>query len=204
MFQGWQKCIRDHPLTPGGRGGNRGSLGVSKSNFIKSKSFANKSCQVCFKGDKNSFRVTFWPLGALGGAWGCQNQISSSQKVSVTKVVRYVSGVTKIHSVTFWPLGAQGHSGGGVPGGCQNQISSSQKVSLTKVVRYVSGVTKNHSGSPSDPWGSRRTWGGPWGGQKISSNQKISLSKVVRYVSGVTKTSQAPARLGPKQLCVST
>ena len=159
MFQGWQKCNRDHPLTPGGRGGNRGSLGVSKSNFIKSKSFANKSCQVCFKGDKNSFRVTFWPLGALegGGAWGCQNQISSSQKVS-----------------------------------------------LTKVVRYVSGVTKNHSGSPSDPWGSRRTWGGPWGGQKISSNQKISLSKVVRYVSGVTKTSQAPARLGPKQLCVST
>ena len=162
MFQGWQKCNRDHPLTPGGRGGNRGSLGVSKSNFIKSKSFTNKSCQVCFKGDKNSF------------------------------------------GVPFWPLGAQGHSGGGGPGGCQNQISSSQKVSLTKVVRYVSGVTKNHSGSPSDPWGSRRTWGGPWGGQKISSNQKISLSKVVGYVSGVTKTSQAPARLGPKQLCVST
>ena len=41
-------------------------------------------------------------------------------------------------------------------------------------------------------------------GQKISSNQKISLTKVVGYVSGVTKTSQAPARLGPKQLCVST
>ena len=98
MFQGWQKCIRDHPLTPGGRGGNRGSLGVSKSNFIKSKSFANKSCQVCFKGDKNSFRVTFWPLGAPGGAWGCQNQISSSQKVSLTKVVRYVSGVKKNQS----------------------------------------------------------------------------------------------------------
>ena len=107
MFQGWQKCNRDHPLTPGGRGGNRGpwgcqnqissnqkvsltkvvryvsrvtkihlgspsdpwgpgdtqgGLGMSKSNFIKSKSFANKSCQVCFRGDKKSFGVTFWPL----------------------------------------------------------------------------------------------------------------------------------------------
>ena len=160
MLQAWQKCNREHPLTPGGRGDNR-------------------------------------------GPWGCQNQISSNQKVSLTKVVRYVSRETKIHSGS--PSDSWGHSGGGgVPRGCQNQISSSQKVSLTKVVRYVSGVTKNHPGSPSDPWGSRRTWGGPWGGQKISSNQKISLTKVVGYVSGVTKTSQAPARLGPKQLCVST
>ena len=101
------------PLDPWGPRGQSGSLGVSKSNFIKSKSFTNKGCQVCFRGDKKSF------------------------------------------GVTFWPLRVQAHLGR------------------------------------------------PLGGQKISSNQKFSLTNVVRHVSGVTKTSQAPARLGPKQLCIS-
>ena len=157
MFQGWQKCIRDHPLTPGGRGGNRGSLGVSKSNFIKSKSFANKSCQVCFKGDKNSFRVTFWPLGAPGGGLGVSKSNFIKSKSFGNKSCQVCfRGDKKSFGVTFWPLRVQAHLGR------------------------------------------------PLGGQKISSNQKISLTKVVGYVSGVTKTSQAPARLGPKQLCVST
>ena len=145
----------------------------SNSNFVKSKNVANKSCQVCFRDDKNAFGITPWPLGAggaIGGPWGCQNQISSNQKVSLTKVVRYVSRVTKIHSGS--PSDPWGHPGGGA-WGCQNQISSSQKVSVTKVVRYVSGVTKNHSGSPSDPWGSRRTWGGPWGVKKFHQIKKF-------------------------------
>ena len=41
-----------------------------------------------------------WGPGAghLGVSLGGQNQISSSQKVLLTKVVGYVSGVTKIHT----------------------------------------------------------------------------------------------------------
>ena len=87
--------------------------------YSKSKNVGNKSCQVCFRDDKNAFGITPWPLGAggaIGGPWGCQNQISSNQKVSLTKVVRYVSRVTKIHlgspSDPWGPGGTRGGAGG--------------------------------------------------------------------------------------------
>merc|ERR1739844_884506 len=75
---GLTKMHSGSPLDPWGpRGQSGGSLGVSKSNFIKSKSFANKSCQVCFKGDKKSF--------------GGSKYFIKSKKKSLTKVVRHVS-----------------------------------------------------------------------------------------------------------------
>ena len=86
-----------------------------------------------------------------------QSETSSNQNISLTKVVRYVSGVTKcIWGHTLPP---------GVPGalrlapGGQTETESNQNISLTKDVRYVSGVTKIIFGARPDPLGSSRASG---------------------------------------------
>ena len=61
---------------------------------------ANKSYQVCFRGDKNAFGVSPDPLGSrgnLGFAPRGQTETATNQKILLTKVVRYASGVTKWH-----------------------------------------------------------------------------------------------------------
>ena len=100
--------------------------------------------------------------GALGVAPRSQTETSANQNISLTKVVRYVLGVTKnAFGVTPDPLGSRGHLGF-APGG-QTETATNQKISLTKVVRYASGVTKWHLGSPLTHWGPGGTRGGPRG-----------------------------------------
>ena len=151
MFQGWQKCIRDHPLTPGGRGGNQGSLGVSKSNFIKSKSFTNQSCQVCCKGDKNSFGVTFWPplgawgRGTRGGGLGVSKSNFIKSKSFGNKSCQVCfRGDKKSFGVTFWPLRVQAHLGRPL-GGSKNFIKS--KNFVNKSCRICFRGHKNQPGT---------------------------------------------------------
>ena len=75
------------PLDPWGPRGTRGGPRESNWNFSKSKYFANKSCQVCFRGDKNAFGVTPDPLGSrghLGYAPGGQIETATNQKISLT------------------------------------------------------------------------------------------------------------------------
>ena len=153
MFQGWQKCNRDHPLTPGGRGGNRGSLGVSKSNFIKSKSFTNKSCQVCFKGDKNSFGVTFWPLGARGHSGGRGLGVSKSNFIKSKSFANKscqvcFRGDKKSFGVTLWPLRVQAHLGRPL-GESKNFIKSKNFVNKSCLICF-----RGHKNQP----GTCQTW----------------------------------------------
>ena len=61
-FSFWDKKPQT-PLCRGKWGGRPGALRGSNSNFIESKNFKNKSCQLHYKGDKNTFIVTFWPPG---------------------------------------------------------------------------------------------------------------------------------------------
>ena len=77
--------------------------------------------------------------------------------MSLTKFVRYVSGVTTIYlgsPLDTWVPGALG-----VAPRDQFETSSNQNISLTKDVRYVSGVTKINFGSLPDPLGSSRASG---------------------------------------------
>ena len=79
--------------------------------------------------------------------------------MSLTKVIRYVSGVTTIFLGS--PLDPWGlRDTQGVPWS-QTETSANQNISLTKVVRYVLGVTKMHLESPLTPWGPGGTRGGP-------------------------------------------
>ena len=56
--------------------------------------------------------LTLGVPGALGVAPRGQSETSSNQNISLTKDVRYVSGVTKINFGSLPdPLGSQGHSG---------------------------------------------------------------------------------------------
>ena len=98
--------------------------------------------------------------GALGVAPRGQSETSSNQNISLTKDVRYVSGVTKIN---FWSLPPRGPRELGVAPRGQFETSSNQNISLTKDVRYVSGVTKINFGSLPDPLGSRGHSGWPPG-----------------------------------------
>ena len=61
--------------------------------------------------------------------------------MSLTKVIRYVSGVTATYSGSLLDP-SWGHKGTlGGPGG-QTETSSNQKISLTKVVRYAKVMGK--------------------------------------------------------------
>ena len=102
--------------------------------------------------------MTLGVPGALGVAPRGQSETSSNQNISLTKDVRYVSGMTKINFGSLPdPLGSQGHSGW--LRGVQTVTESNQNISLTKDVRYVSGVTKINFGSLPDPLGSSRASG---------------------------------------------
>ena len=69
-----------------------------------------------------------------------QSETSSKQNISLTKDVRYVSGVTKVNFGSLPdPWGPR--ELGVAPRG-QSETSSNQNILLTKDVRYVSGVTK--------------------------------------------------------------
>ena len=77
--------------------------------------------------------------------------------MSITKVVRYVSGVTTIYlGSSLDPWGPGGTRGGPQS---QSETSSNQNISLTKDVRYVSGVIKINFGSLPDPLGSSKASG---------------------------------------------
>ena len=148
----------ESPLTPplGSRGSNY--------NFSKSKYFANKCSQVCFRGDKNAFGVTPDPLGSWGhSGWplGSNCNFSKSKYFANKSCQVCFRGDKNAFGVTPDPLGSRGHLGF-APGG-QIETATNQKISLTKVVRYASGVTKWHLGSPLTHWGPGGTLGGPRG-----------------------------------------
>ena len=71
--------------------------------------------------------------------------------MSLTKVIRGVSGVTIIFSGS--PLDPWGLRGTWGAPGSQTKTSANQNISLTKVVRYVLVVTKMHLESPLTPGG---------------------------------------------------
>ena len=171
--------------------GTQGSPQESNCNFSKSKCFANKSCQVCFRDDKNAFGVIPDPLGSrghLGFAPGVQTETATNQKILLTKVVRYASGMKKWHlesPLTHWgPRGTKG----GLRGSNWNLIKS--KYFAKKSCQVCFSGDKNAFRVTPDPRGSRGHLGFAPGGQtETATNQKISLTKVVRYASGVTKWS---------------
>ena len=78
--------------------------------------------------------------------------------MSLTKVIRYVSGVTTIFSGS--PLDPWDLRGTRRAPESQTETSANQNISLTKHVRYVSRVTKMNLGSIPDPWGPQelRVW----------------------------------------------
>ena len=101
------------PLDPWGPWGTRGGPRESNWNLSKSKNFANKSCQVCFRGDKKCIWSHPWPPGipgALGVASGSNWNLIKSKYFANKICYVCFKGDKNEFRVNPWSLGSSGAS----------------------------------------------------------------------------------------------